>query len=329
MTDASGSDKPSLVETAEKALAEKRFEDAVEFFSDACERYSIESGGNDDPELLFKYGNALFQLAKSQVGVLDQKQADERQLPVEHAHVQLAENMPAPGPDAGEKDENTSEKELAANDDEEEDEEDEADAEDAEEEEETDFKTAFKIVDWARVIWGKMDQTPETRQKLLNARNLLGEISDEDDNHLQATEDFEAALELTKELNSADSMAVCEAHWKAARAYANAEDIEKAAEHARKAAEIARLNKSELAEDLETRAEDLAKEAKSGSAPSDAAKQAAQDVAGRQASVARDVFSNLLGGAQDISSFTRKRKRDDKEQGSDQTKKKDTGKAKD
>lgn len=343
MANASSSNSSSLVEAAEKALAERQYENAVELFTNACEKYNMESGGKDDPELLYKYGNALFQLARSQVGVLDQKQADERQLPVEHSHVQLAEDSAAPEAGAenagsGDKpsttessekregdapaeaqkkqdngDEEDQEDQVGEDADEDADEdegEDEGEGE-GEEEEETDFKTAFKVVDWARVLWSKEDQTPEIRQKLLDARNLLGEISDEDDNHLQATEDFEAALELTEELNAADSMPVCEAHWKLARAYANAEEIKQAAEHAQKAAEIARHNKSDLAADLETRAEDLKKEAESGSASSAVAKETAQDVAGRQASIARDVFSNLLSGAQDISSFTRKRKRTD------------------
>lgn len=297
----------------------------VEELGDKCAQYT-EEHGTDSPDLLIDYGRALFALAKSSASLVDSQKMDEKHLPLENPKVKVADfdNAADGEPNEGDKDApeegapeeqqdqpqeqsvpqaDTSEEPLKVG---------EADES---EEDEDDFVAAFSVVDGARVLLEKelsqaADKKP-VQTKLAEARELLGDISLEDDNAQQAIEDYTEAVELKRVLYGALSSPVSEAEFVLSLAYDAVGEQARALEHLKLAAQAASASKMPSAPTLEQRAKDLEAEVeesrKHGDRQQEAKQATAESISGRSALA--NAVQSLVSNANDISHLTRKRKR--------------------
>ncbi|OBA19714.1 hypothetical protein METBIDRAFT_79094 [Metschnikowia bicuspidata var. bicuspidata NRRL YB-4993] len=236
-----------------KLYSSKDYEQAATSYADACAAFN-EEHSRDDPDLLLLYGKALFQNGVAKSGVLggvstvsrsedqssglaeNQDDEDESGFQFhegtaegdmddeEEDHVPLAEE------DGDSDTETAGEAGNADNSD---------DEEGAPEEEQSDFEAAWDILDLTRALLEKVvedsaqnaadlqppylvsdDAEPsnkyvETIKKLSETYDLLGEVSLETENFLQAATDLEACLELRKKLYSGTTSSwISESHYK-------------------------------------------------------------------------------------------------------------------
>jgi HAT1-interacting factor 1 len=299
------------LEEGAKAYAAKNFELSVEHYGDACQLFSQTHDGEEDPHLLHLYGKALFQLAQSRNGLFGGGDAEgtekldetETEKPQEKKNgmftfsedVPLAEETDSGDeqPVQGEVEEDDAENEgeyQDENQEQEQEQEQEQVQEQVQEplEEQTDFEVAWEVLDLARTLFEaelpsephdipespteSTDPAIQTRLKLSDIYDLLGEISLETENFKQAAEDFESLLKIRESIYPFESNMVSEAHYKLSLALEfNFEDEkakEKAVDHLKKAISSIKKNQEQnadnknddLIKDLEIRLEDLQKD---------------------------------------------------------------------
>lgn len=308
-------------------------ETEVENWGERCAEYSRKHG-KENPDLLVEYGKALFNMAKRTASVLNADKA-EQPMPYKNPRVKL--------PDLDSDDENNDENEEEAGNEGEAEAEAEAEAEteetadeaplkiskhnestdqaeagdDGNEEDEgdDDFTAAFEILDIARVLYSQEEQTDEVKQKLINTRQLLGDVSLEDDNPTQAIEDYLATIELKKQFFGPESGELSITEYTLSLAYDALGKQEECIEHLKNAANCAKKANLPSAAELEQRVadaeEDLKVAAKMKGKDAKQARNATQEgIIGRSA--IGDAIQSLVQGANDISQLTRKRKRDNK-----------------
>lgn len=294
-----------------------QLEARIQIAAQKCAKHAADNGGNEDPDLLVEYGQALFAMAKLSASLLEEKNVEDKQLPYENPKVKIADLGEEVAEEEEEENENANEKEDSgdkaenenAGDDE------EAEQEDVEGEEEgagDDFEEAFQIVDLARVIYEKQPESESRLIKLANVRALLGEISLEDDNPEQSIEDFTAASEYKKQVYGPDSGEFSEAEFMLSLAYDSVGKTSDALIHIEEAAKAARKAGLKTAEELEQRAKDAKNELElaeklKGKDKSEAKLTTKESISGRQA--ISNAVKSMVSGANDISQLTRKRKR--------------------
>lgn len=196
-----------LLKDGARAMAENRYEDAVEIYSEACQMTNLEKG-KDDPNLMFLYGKALFENAvqssdvlggvgkeKSEKGpttaaaaVEDEKEEEEegqskgksgtkeRDGQFQFNERLAEEEEEEEEEEEGEEEEGEKDTEEKANSDS--DEEVEApkegeDGEDDREAEQSDFEIAWEILDLTRILYGEQlaDMTPVAEPYHAHAEN--------------------------------------------------------------------------------------------------------------------------------------------------------------
>lgn len=263
----------------------------VQEWGDKCAEYS-QKNGIENPDYLFQYGKWLFEVAKLSSSLVDTQKMEEKQLPLDNPKVKIANFLEQPY-----------EAEVNPED----------DVEDEAEMEEDDFVAAFQVVDLARVLYEKETLSEELDKKLASTRELLGDISLEDDNPSQAVEDYTAAVELKQKIYGEKSGQVSEAQFMLSLAYDALGNQAKSLDHLKLAVEAAKTAGLPSAEHLSQKAHDLEAELKANAASSgiDALKAketTKESITGRSA-IATAVKS-LVANANDITQLARKRKRD-------------------
>ncbi|KAK9464514.1 SHNi-TPR-domain-containing protein [Lipomyces arxii] len=263
-----------VIAAGSQAYGLKNYEDATEQFAKACETYSM-IHGQENPELLFLYGRALFQVAVSSSDVLggtsESSSADKGGLIPKG----LTPSSPRP--------ESSNNQGLfqftgdAVDDDS--DKEDEQDGENQEEEaeEESDFETAWDVLDLARTLFVKqledlreneVDKKRDLQLKLADIYDILGEISLESENFPQASNDLEMSLNLKEDLYPPESTFISEACFKLSLALELIPDppemrlkaadlVQKAIDSLTKRSEISGENDPTLLNDLQIRLQEL------------------------------------------------------------------------
>lgn len=282
----------------------------VQEWGDKCAEYSLKNG-KENPDYLFQYGKWLFEVAKQSSSLVDTQKMEEKQLPLDNPKVKIAnfeEQIYEPeGEGEGEVEDGIEGKAG----------EPEEPNGEAEEEEEDDFVAAFQVVDLARVLYEKETITEELETKLAKSRELLGDISLEDDNPSQAVEDYTAAIELKRKIYGEKSGQVSEAEFMLSLAFDALENQAQSLEHLKLAAEAAKAAGLPSAEQLFQKAHELELDLKASAASDGAEVQQARDttkesITGRSA-IASAVQS-LVANANDITQLARKRKRNDQPQ---------------
>ncbi|KAK9474498.1 SHNi-TPR-domain-containing protein [Dipodascopsis tothii] len=307
MADASQAQVDKHVAAGGKAYGLKNYGDAAEQYALACEQY-VAINSKDDPDLLFLYGRALFQVAVQQSEVLGGAPQREDEAALENlakktkAAAESSTSADARFQFSGDAEDSGSESD------------DEAGGE-----EDNDFETAWEVLDLARTLFEKRvtdetgDAAAATNAQLAEVYDILGEVSLESENFEQAAQDLRRALEIKQGLHAESSALVTEAHYKLSLAleFVVADDDRKAKAAAEMEAAIAgvraRLDAdgadadgAEILKDLETRLADLR-------AP-DAAPAAEPDELTRQVAAA-------IAGANDLSGLVRKRKPESRDAG--------------
>lgn len=220
----------TLLKEAGKQYASKNFEKSSEIYAEICELYNTDTQ-EDNENLMFLYGKSLFQLAVSNSEVLGGSSSSKKK----SSDVDESEEIDIE--DRSETTENSNEAfkfdDGVVEEDEEEDEEDseeKADTDDIyqekenvedeeedkanreEEEQINDFEESWTILDIARTLFEKkldslkLDQKEDSseflqvKKKLSEAYDILGEVSLESENYMQASQDFKMSLDLRKEI---------------------------------------------------------------------------------------------------------------------------------
>ncbi|KAH8110982.1 hypothetical protein DFH11DRAFT_706912 [Phellopilus nigrolimitatus] len=221
-----GSTEPSVeecVEKAKRALALKKYEQAVDHYATALEIMAAKfgDGAPEAADLYFAYGKALLENAISQTAVLGKEQADEEDEANEAAlnpFISFSgdaeeDNATAPGGDDVAVD-LFAEANAAIEDEEKEDDEEEGE-EDADGEPEDDFNAAWEVLDLARALFEKRkEEDDDIKLKLADTYIALGDVSLETEKFDLAISDYEAGAALKTELLPLSSRQVAEAHYK-------------------------------------------------------------------------------------------------------------------
>lgn len=289
-----------LLEEGAKSYASKNFEVAIENYGEACQLYSQDHDGEEDPDLLLLYGKALFQLAQSRNGLFggnpdatDDKEGEagtDADAKPSNANGMFTFSEDVPLAEEEDEDENPAKEEEEEQDEEEDEEEEGAKDEkkdtNEEEEEQSDFEVAWEILDLARALFesqigGMSNDIPQdinksqdpviqTKLKLSEIYDLLGEISLETENFKQASDDFESLLKVRESLYQFNSNMISEAHYKLSLAlefnFDDKESKEKAITHLKLSIESIKQNtenaekNKDVVKDLEIRLEDLQKD---------------------------------------------------------------------
>ncbi|KAK9236215.1 SHNi-TPR-domain-containing protein [Lipomyces kononenkoae] len=297
-----------------KSYGLKKYEDATESFARACEVFVIEHG-RDDPNLLFLYGRALFQVAVSSSDVLGGVKTD---------NTKNSTSTPAGTQAASPKAESSGNGLFQFTGDAEDVDSEEDDEDHGEQEEENDFETAWEVLDLARTLFQKQvsslsdaetnkETTRDTQQKLADIHDILGEISLESENFAQAATDLEASLKLKEELYAEESTFVSEARFKLSLALEfipdrpdkrkqAAELVEKAINSVKRRIAISGEDDAGLLRDLEIRLHELQKVPTEGLSDGQAG-----DILGPTEAEIRDKIAAALTQANDISGLVRRK----------------------
>ncbi|KAK9369777.1 SHNi-TPR-domain-containing protein [Lipomyces kononenkoae] len=296
-----------------KSYGLKKYEDATESFARACEVFVMEHG-RDDPNLLFLYGRALFQVAVSSSDVLGGARTDNAK-----TSTSTPAAIQAASPTA-----ESSGKGLFQFTGDAEDAESEEDEEQGEQEDENDFETAWEVLDLARTLFDKRisslsdaETNKETmrdiQQKLADIHDILGEISLESENFAQAATDLEASLKLKEELYAEESTFVSEARFKLSLALEFIPDrpeqrkqavelVEKAIDSVKKRIATSGEDDAGLLKDLEIRLHELQK------VPTQTLNDGqAGDILGPSAAEIRDKLAAALTQSNDLSGLVRRK----------------------
>ncbi|KZV91518.1 hypothetical protein EXIGLDRAFT_648236 [Exidia glandulosa HHB12029] len=209
------------VELARKAAALRKWEEAVEHYSQALEIVAKEHGENipaEHADLYFAYGKALLENAISSNAVLGRADdgAEEEEEDKAGSSKGGANKRFHFGGDA-EEDEEDAAVDLLGDAEKAVEEEERAAAEDDDEDEEPedDFAAAWEVLDVARTLYEKSTADDDlVKLKLADTFIALGDISLETEKFDQAISDFEAGLKLKQELLPLASRQIAEAHYK-------------------------------------------------------------------------------------------------------------------
>lgn len=233
-----------LVGAGAKAYAHKEYEAAADKYAEACERYN-EENSSEDPDLLFLYGNALYQhtVMNSQIlgegtgvngGDAEEEEAKDDDDKAK-GNFQFYDDGPLAEEEEADEEKKEEEEEHPKDDEEEEDDEQEQ----PQQEEQSDFEVAWEILDLTRSLFedrlknleseskditipylqSDKDESDneyvKTLKKLSETYDILGEVSLEAENFEQAAVDLMKALELRLKLfNPRNSALISEAHYK-------------------------------------------------------------------------------------------------------------------
>jgi len=239
------SEVSKLVSEGSKAYSHKEYDLACDKYGEACQEFS-QVNGEEDADLLFLYGKALFHSAvsKSEVfggdGQGEDNASDDGDNNDESGNFQFYDAAPLAEDEQEEGDANADDGDEQKHVDEEENKHDE-DGEENEprdsstnEQDQSDFEVAWDILDLTRSIWEsqleKMDggalEKPYTTsknkdnefvtvvKKLSETYDLLGEVSLEAENFPQAAIDLQKCLDLRKDLYGPESSLISESHYK-------------------------------------------------------------------------------------------------------------------
>ncbi|KAK9387105.1 hypothetical protein V1515DRAFT_586861 [Lipomyces mesembrius] len=303
-----------LIAAGSKSYGLKKYEDATDSFARACEVY-VMMHGQDDPNLLFLYGRALFQVAVSSSDVLGGVKTENEKTSIVPQGV-----APVGSPKA-----EPSEKGLFqfTGDAEDADSEEDEDEEQGEQEEENDFETAWEVLDLGRNLFERQlsslsdaeankEKIRDMQQKLADIHDILGEISLESENFAQAATDLEASLKFKERLYAEESTFVSEACFKLSLALEfipdrpekrmqAAELVQKAIDSVKKRIAISGEDDAGLLKDLESRLLDLEKE------PTGVSDGQTADILGPSAEDIKDKLAAVLTQANDINDLVRRK----------------------
>lgn len=226
-----------LISEGSRAYSSKDFDLASEKYGEACEEYSKSHQGNEDADLLFLYGKAVFQSGVSKSEVFGGKPA-EPEVETENSESKEEESKPET-----DKTDDTFQFYADGDGEEEDGEENEEPNEDENNDEDankSDFEVAWELLDLARALFeekleslDKGDLKPPyltqdtdessndyivVLKKLSETYDILGEVSLEAENFNQAADDLRKCLELRLELFSDTSSLISESHYKLALA---------------------------------------------------------------------------------------------------------------
>lgn len=226
-----------LISEGSRAYSSKDFDLASEKYGEACEEYSKSHQGNEDADLLFLYGKAVFQSGVSKSEVFGGKPA-EPEVETENSESKEEESKPET-----DKTDDTFQFYADGDGEEEDGEENEEPNEDENNDEDankSDFEVAWELLDLARALFeekleslDKGDLKPPyltqdtdessndyivVLKKLSETYDILGEVSLETENFNQAADDLRKCLELRLELFSDTSSLISESHYKLALA---------------------------------------------------------------------------------------------------------------
>ncbi|KAM5544245.1 hypothetical protein V8D89_001905 [Ganoderma adspersum] len=203
------------VEHAKRAFALRKYEQAVEHYASALELATKQHGEKaaETADLYFAYGKALLENAIAQSGVLgkrDNEDASDDNDDAANSGAFLSFSGDAEDEAVdlfAEAQKAVDEADSSAQQEEEEDEDDEAEPED-------DFNAAWEVLDLARAIYEKQDQSDEVKLKLAEVFVTLGDVSLETEKFDQAITDYTAGLALKTDLLPLSSRQIAEAHYK-------------------------------------------------------------------------------------------------------------------
>ncbi|PIL25256.1 hypothetical protein GSI_13145 [Ganoderma sinense ZZ0214-1] len=204
------------IEHAKRAFALKKYEQAVEHYASALELATKQHGEKaaETADLYFAYGKALLENAIAQSGVLgkrDNEDASDDNDDAANSGAFLSFSGDAEDEAVdlfAEAQKAVEEADSAAQQEEEEEEEDD------EAEPEDDFNAAWEVLDLARAIYEKQDQSDEVKLKLAEVFVTLGDVSLETEKFDQAITDYTAGLALKTDLLPLSSRQIAEAHYK-------------------------------------------------------------------------------------------------------------------
>jgi HAT1-interacting factor 1 len=225
-----------LISSANLQYSLKNYDAAAEIYSQATELQASISGEMDpkNAELLYLYGRCLYKVAVAKSDVLGGQVAAKP----------APKQEPKAKADAPKKDEGANKPFFQLlDDDDEEDEEDGEDGEGEAEEEEDDFQTAYEILDLARVLYEKQEESLEEstadkgkgkavdgpiqdlspelkhiKERLADTYDLQSEISLENERFEDAVEDSRSTMIRRLQLDKKESNLVAESHYKLALA---------------------------------------------------------------------------------------------------------------
>ncbi|KAH7094189.1 hypothetical protein BKA62DRAFT_760842 [Auriculariales sp. MPI-PUGE-AT-0066] len=212
----------SAVELGQKAVALKKWEDAVQYYSQALELISAKHGEEprqEDADVYFSYGRALLETAINSNSVLGNGQGDEPEDAVEPVDSKAGSSKTSSNPrfHFGEDEDEEEAVDLLGDAAQAAEEEERAEQEepDDEGEPEDDFNAAWEVLDVARTLFEKQAETDDfAKLKLADTYMLLGDISLETEKFDRAILDFEAGIQLKEELFPLASRHIAEAHYK-------------------------------------------------------------------------------------------------------------------
>ncbi|ORY96525.1 hypothetical protein BCR43DRAFT_491848 [Syncephalastrum racemosum] len=228
----------ALLEEGQRAFSVEDYSTSVTKFSEAVDLL-VKEHGDLAPECgdaYFLYGKALTNFAIQQNTVLGNSTKTAQPAPQPESEddngkdadprFHFAESAAAP-----EESETTDAKDEEG---------EEEDDEEEDDNKENDFEIAWEVMDIARVIFEKSNDR-ETRLKLAEVHNYLGDLAMEEEKIDAAVPEYEHALKMKKELLADDDRELAEIHYKLALAVEFLEDLERASTEIKAA--IAVLNK--------------------------------------------------------------------------------------
>lgn len=242
-----------LIYEGAKAMGEKRYEEAVEIYSEACQISNLENG-KDEPDLMFLYGKALFENAVCNNDVLGMKE-QQKQGPDEPGE----DGKPAAKDEDDEANDGFQFSAAVAEDEDEDDEAEEDEEQDEEQrkqqtdassdeeveeaageegEEQSDFEIAWEILELARIAYLKdldsLEKVPEpymahkddgsaafvhTVSRVADIHMIMGDIGLETENFAQCVDDYKKYVELVAKIYGAGDGRYNEALFKLSLAY--------------------------------------------------------------------------------------------------------------
>lgn len=215
----------SVIEAAKRAFALRNFEEAVDHYATALEKYRAQDD-EDTPEfaeLLLVYGRALLENAIAQNSVLGKEKEGEgagegqKDKPTNGAGSSTTSAKPANerihfggDPESDHEGDTT----IDATDEADESKEEGDDAEEnGEDEPEDDFNAAWDALDMARAYYDKQEGN-DMKLKLAETYMYLGDVSLETEKFEQAISDYTSGLTIKTQLLPFYSRQVCEAHYR-------------------------------------------------------------------------------------------------------------------
>ncbi|KAI0463240.1 hypothetical protein LJB42_003261 [Komagataella kurtzmanii] len=241
----------ALVNQGVKLLASKKYDDAAEKFSNACELH-LQETGRDDAGLLFLYGKALFENAVSKSEILGgQSEEQEEEKPQQDdeanevgkdgtGNFSFSEDVPLAEADEDQVVAAEDEVQQEGPEDTKHDGNQQSASEEHEEnenvpKEESEFDIAWDVLDSARGLFEEQlkqhsqtvpdvpplkgardepkDQITKIKKNLADVYDFLGQVSLETENFAQASIDFANCLKYRKELYPAYSQLISESHY--------------------------------------------------------------------------------------------------------------------